>query len=92
MSIARDIANDIIAQLAEAPFAAAVPYTAAYRRMYIDALENMPPAGTADSKLKITLAPAAFDADREAWARTHRPQPGHHLRNHGRRSDRRRRG
>jgi len=77
VSIQSTIAADIIAQLGEASFAAAVPYTAAYRRMYIDALEDMPPAGSPESVLKITIAPVEYNSERTGWGAAHvEPQMG----------------
>jgi len=67
MSNASTIAADIITQLAAQSWVEAVPYTIAYRRMYLDALENLPAAGTPESKLKITIAPAAYDPARTGW-------------------------
>lgn len=70
MSNAATIAADIIAQLAEETWAEAVPYSIAYRRRYIDAMESLPPAGADSDLLKITIAPASFDPDRIGWGGT----------------------
>jgi hypothetical protein len=61
----KTIAVDIIAQVQAATWE--IPYTIAYRRMYIDALEKLPAAGTPDSKLKITIAPIEYNSERTGW-------------------------
>jgi hypothetical protein len=64
-SNAKTIATDLIAQMADAEWA--IPYTIAYRRMYIDALEKLPQAGSPNSKMKITLAPVQYENERIGW-------------------------
>ncbi len=65
MSNAKTIANDIIAQIDALEWP--VPYSIQYRRMYINALENVPAAGTPESKMKITIAPVDYASERIAW-------------------------
>lgn len=62
----KTIAADVIAQIEAATFWE-IPYTIAYRRMYIDALEKLPKAGTASSKMKISIAPVEYGNERTAW-------------------------
>ena len=71
MSNASTIAADLITQLADQSWTEAVPYTIAYRRMYLDALEKLPPAGTPEDKLKIIIAPTAYDPTRSGWEGAH---------------------
>ena len=71
MSNASTIAADVITQLAEASWSGAVAYSIAYRRLYLDVLENLPPAGTSESVLKITIAPVGYDPTRSGWGASH---------------------
>lgn len=64
-SNAKAIATDIIEQMTAREWG--LEYTIAYRRMYIDALEKLPAAGTPESKLKITIAPIEYDNERIGW-------------------------
>lgn len=61
----KTIAADIIAQMALKTWN--LDYSIAYRRMYIDALEELPPAGSANSKMKITIAPIEYNSERTGW-------------------------
>lgn len=67
MSYAKDIATDIIAQLAANPKLFAIPYTAAYRRQFVDATEKAAAPGTAASVLQLIFAPVDTDYERIGW-------------------------